>query len=94
MVILVFFFVFFFYRKSADIINKATVESKKLIVDSDGLVQELRHFSHEGTQLVEESVKHCDSLNSNLETVSQETTQKCESLNTSTVYFLNSGHLA
>ncbi|CAH6961886.1 kinesin-like protein KIF11 isoform X1 [Phodopus roborovskii] len=74
-------------QKSADIINKTTIQSKKLIADSDGLVQELRHFSQEGTQLVEESVKHCDSLSSNLETVSQETTRKCESLNTSTVYF-------
>nr|XP_048294880.1 kinesin-like protein KIF11 [Myodes glareolus] len=74
-------------QKSADIINKTTVQSKKLIVDSDGLLQELRHFGQEGTQLVEESIQHCDSLNSNLETVSQETTQRCEALNTSTVGF-------
>lgn len=82
-----FYSVLFFYRKSADIINKTTVQSKKLIVDSDGLLQELRHFGQEGTQLVEESIQHCDSLNSNLETVSQETTQRCEALNTSTVGF-------
>ncbi|CAO2585311.1 Kinesin-like protein KIF11 [Lemmus lemmus] len=74
-------------QKSADIINKTTVQSKKLIADSDGLLQELRHFGQEGTQLVEESIQHCDSLNSNLETVSQETTQRCEALNTSIVGF-------
>ncbi|XP_059114629.1 kinesin-like protein KIF11 [Peromyscus eremicus] len=74
-------------QKSTDIISKTTVHSKKLLADSDGLLQELRHFSQEGAQLVEESVKHCDSLNSNLETVSQETTQRCEALNTSTVHF-------
>ncbi|KAL1788086.1 kinesin KIF11 [Sigmodon hispidus] len=74
-------------QKSTDIISKTTVHSKKFITDSDGLLQELRHFSQEGTRLVEESAKHCDSLNSNLETVSQETTQRCEALNTSTVHF-------
>ncbi|XP_038199858.1 kinesin-like protein KIF11 [Arvicola amphibius] len=74
-------------QKSADIINKTTVQSKKLMADSDVLLQELRHFGQEGTQLVEESIQHCDSLNSNLETVSQETTQRCEALNTSTVGF-------
>lgn len=74
-------------QKSADIINKTTVQSKKLMAYSDGLLQELRHFGQEGTQLVEESIQHCDSLSSNLETVSQETTQRCEALNTSTVGF-------
>ncbi|XP_008847843.1 kinesin-like protein KIF11 [Nannospalax galili] len=74
-------------QKSIDIINKTTVHSKKVITDSDGLSQELKHCSQEGTTLVEESVKHCDSLNSNLETLSQRTTQRCESLNTNTVCF-------
>lgn len=60
---------------------------KKILAKSDGLLQELRHFNQEGTQLVEESVGHCSSLNSNLETVSQEITQKCGTLNTSTVHF-------
>lgn len=74
-------------RRSTDIINKTTVHSKKILAESDGLLQELRHFNQEGTQLVEESVGHCSSLNSNLETVSQEITQKCGTLNTSTVHF-------
>ncbi|XP_050016368.1 kinesin-like protein KIF11 [Alexandromys fortis] len=74
-------------QKSEDIINKTTVQSKKLMADSDGLLQELRQFGQEGTQLVEESIQHCDSLSSNLETVSRETTQRCEALNTSTVGF-------
>ncbi|XP_075830032.1 kinesin-like protein KIF11 [Microtus pennsylvanicus] len=74
-------------QKSADIINKTTVQSKKLMADSDGLLQELRHFGQEGTQLVEESIQHCDSLSSNLETVSRETTKRCEALNTSAVGF-------
>ncbi|XP_052042610.1 kinesin-like protein KIF11 [Apodemus sylvaticus] len=74
-------------RTSTDIINKTTVHSKKILADSDGLLQELRHFNQEGTQLVEESVGHCSSLSSNLETVSQELTQRCETLSTSTVHF-------
>lgn len=74
-------------RKSTDIINKTTVHSKKILADSDGLLQELRHFNEEGAQLVEDSVGHCGSLSSNLETVSQEITQRCGTLNTSTVHF-------
>lgn len=74
-------------RKSMDIINKTTIHSKKIIADSDGLSQELKQCNQEGTKLVEESIKHCDSLNINLETISQRTTQGCESLNTSTVCF-------
>uniref|UniRef100_A0A8C9DLE3 Kinesin family member 11 n=1 Tax=Prolemur simus TaxID=1328070 RepID=A0A8C9DLE3_PROSS len=74
-------------QKSKDIINKTTFHSKKFCADSDGLSQELRHFNQEGTTLVEESVKHCDKLSSNLEKISQETDQRWESLNTSTVHF-------
>ncbi|GAB1302366.1 Kinesin-like protein KIF11 [Apodemus speciosus] len=74
-------------RTSTDIINKTTVHSKKILAESDGLLQELRHFKQEGTQLVEESVGHCSSLSTNLETVSEEITQRCETLNTSTVRF-------
>lgn len=74
-------------RKSTDIINKTTVHSKKILAESDGLLQELRHFNEEGTQLVEDSVGHCGSLSSNLEIVSQEITQRCGTLNTSTVHF-------
>ncbi|XP_051002357.1 kinesin-like protein KIF11 [Acomys russatus] len=74
-------------RKSKDIINKTTGHSKKISADSDGLLQELIHFHQEGTQLVEESVGHCSSLSSNLETVSQRTTQSCKTLHTSTVNF-------
>ncbi|XP_031246053.1 kinesin-like protein KIF11 [Mastomys coucha] len=74
-------------RKSTDIINKTTVHSKKILAESDGLLQELRHFNQEGTQLVEESVGHCSSLSSNLETVSQEITQRCGTLTTSTAHF-------
>lgn len=75
------------HRKSTDIINKTTVHSKKILAESDGLLQELRHFNQEGTQLVEESVGHCSSLSSNLETVSQEITQRCGTLTTSTAHF-------
>nr|XP_012628271.1 kinesin-like protein KIF11 [Microcebus murinus] len=74
-------------QKSKDIINKTTFHSKKFCADSDGLSQELRHFNQEGITLVEESVKHCDKLSSNLEKISQETDQRCESLNTNTVHF-------
>ncbi|XP_021486932.1 kinesin-like protein KIF11 [Meriones unguiculatus] len=74
-------------QKSTDIINKTTDHSKKITADSDGLLQELRHFNQKGTQLVEESVGHCSSLSSNLETVSQKTTQTCGTLNTSAVDF-------
>ncbi|GAB1293832.1 Kinesin-like protein KIF11 [Apodemus speciosus] len=62
-------------RTSTDIIHKTTVHSKKILVESDGLLQELRRFNQEGTQLVKECVRHCSSLISNLETVSQEITQ-------------------
>ncbi|XP_012889776.1 PREDICTED: kinesin-like protein KIF11 [Dipodomys ordii] len=74
-------------RKSKDIINKTTSHSKKLIADSDGLSQELRHFNQEGTKLVEESLKLCDTLNSDLKIVSQQSEQRCESLNTNIVSF-------
>ncbi|XP_053438689.1 kinesin-like protein KIF11 [Nycticebus coucang] len=74
-------------QKSNDIINKTTFQSKKFCADSDGLSQELRHFNQEGTQLVEESVKQYNKLSTNLEKISQETNQRCESLNTSTICF-------
>ncbi|XP_004583416.2 kinesin-like protein KIF11 [Ochotona princeps] len=74
-------------QTSKDIINKTAFHSKKFCADSDGLSQNLRHFNEDGTKLVEESVKHCDTLSSNLEKISQETKQRCESLNTSTVHF-------
>uniref|UniRef100_G1RQ95 Kinesin-like protein KIF11 n=1 Tax=Nomascus leucogenys TaxID=61853 RepID=G1RQ95_NOMLE len=74
-------------QKSKDIVNKMTFHSQKFCADSDGLSQELRNFNQEGTKLVEESVKHSDKLNGNLEKISQETEQRCESLNTRTVYF-------
>lgn len=77
----------FSYRKSKDIISKTTSHSKKFCADSDGLSQELRYFNQEGSKLVEESVKHCDKLNSNLEIVSQETEQRCEALKASTLCF-------
>lgn len=79
--------ILFSYRKSKDIISKTTSYSTKFCADSDDLSQELRHFNQEGTQLVEESAKHCDKLNSNLEIISQETKQRCEALNTSTLCF-------
>uniref|UniRef100_A0A5F9CW42 Kinesin-like protein KIF11 n=1 Tax=Oryctolagus cuniculus TaxID=9986 RepID=A0A5F9CW42_RABIT len=74
-------------QTSKDIINKTAFHSKKFCADSDGLSQELRHFNQDGTKLVEESVKHYDNLSSNLEQISQETQQRCEALNTSTVHF-------
>ncbi|XP_004411033.1 PREDICTED: kinesin-like protein KIF11 [Odobenus rosmarus divergens] len=74
-------------QTSKDIISKTTSYSTQFCADCDGLSQELRHFNQEGTKLVEESVKHCDKLSSNLEVVSQETEQKCEALNASTLSF-------
>ncbi|KAM4839125.1 kinesin-like protein KIF11 [Urocitellus parryii] len=74
-------------QKSKDIINKTTFHSKKFGTDSDGLSQELRHFNQKGRKLVEESVKHCDTLNSNLEKIFQETEQRCKSLTASTACF-------
>ncbi|KAM9197352.1 kinesin-like protein KIF11 isoform 3-T3 [Dugong dugon] len=74
-------------QKSKDLINKTTSRGTKFCADSDGLSQELKQFNQEGTKLVEESVKHCDKLNSNLEIISRETEQKCEALNTSTLCF-------
>lgn len=76
-----------FYRTSKDIINKTAFHSKKFCADSEGLSQDLRHFNEDGTKLVEESVKHCDTLSSNLEKTSEATKQRCESLNTSAVHF-------
>lgn len=74
-------------QTSKDIISKTTSFSTQFCADCDGLSQELRHFNQEGTKLVEESVKHCDKLSSNLEGVSQETEQRCEALNASTLSF-------
>ncbi|VFV26575.1 low quality protein: kinesin family [Lynx pardinus] len=74
-------------QKSKDIISKTTSYNTQFCADCDGLSQELRHFNQEGTKLVEESVKHCDKLNSSLELVSQETEQRCEALNKSTLSF-------
>ncbi|EHB05164.1 Kinesin-like protein KIF11 [Heterocephalus glaber] len=74
-------------QKSKDIISTATFHNKKFCTDFDGLSQKLRHFNQEGTKLVEESVKQCDTLNSNLEKISQETEPRCECLNMSTVCF-------
>ncbi|XP_011359871.1 kinesin-like protein KIF11 [Pteropus vampyrus] len=74
-------------QKSKDIISKTTSYSTKFCADSDDLSRELRHFNQEGTQLVEESAKHCDKLNSDLVIISQETKQRCEALNTSTLCF-------
>nr|XP_019594034.1 PREDICTED: kinesin-like protein KIF11 [Rhinolophus sinicus] len=74
-------------QKSKDIISKTTSHNTKFCADSDGLSQEVRYFNQEGIQLVEESAKHCDKLNSNLEIISQETELRCEALNTSTLCF-------
>ncbi|XP_019494546.1 PREDICTED: kinesin-like protein KIF11 [Hipposideros armiger] len=74
-------------QKSKDLISETTSHSTKFCADFDDLSQELRQMSQEGTQLVEESAKHCDKLNSNLEITSQETEQRCEALNTSTLCF-------
>lgn len=79
--------ILFSYRKSKDIISKTTSHNTKFCADSDGLSQEVRYFNQEGIQLVEESAKHCDKLNNNLEIISQETELRCEALNTSTVCF-------
>uniref|UniRef100_A0A2K6V0M6 Kinesin family member 11 n=1 Tax=Saimiri boliviensis boliviensis TaxID=39432 RepID=A0A2K6V0M6_SAIBB len=74
-------------QKSEDIVNKMTFHSQKFCADSDDLSQELRNFNQEGTKLVEESVKYYDKLKGNLEKISQETEQRCESLNTRTFCF-------
>ncbi|XP_057593320.1 kinesin-like protein KIF11 isoform X1 [Hippopotamus amphibius kiboko] len=74
-------------QKSKDIISKTASHSEKFCANFDDLSEELRHFSEEGTKLVEESEKHCDKLSSNLEIISQETEQRCEALNTSTLCF-------
>ncbi|XP_068404314.1 kinesin-like protein KIF11 isoform X2 [Eschrichtius robustus] len=74
-------------QKSKDIISKTTSHNEKFGADFDDLSAELRHFNQEGTKLVEESEKHCDKLSSNLEVISQETEQRCEALNTSTLCF-------
>ncbi|XP_037583675.1 kinesin-like protein KIF11 [Cebus imitator] len=73
--------------KSEDIVNKMTFHSQKFCADSDGLSQELRNFNQESTKLVEESVKYSDKLKGNLEKISQETEQRCESLNSRTFCF-------
>ncbi|XP_006831510.1 PREDICTED: kinesin-like protein KIF11 [Chrysochloris asiatica] len=72
---------------SKSLINKTASHSAKFCADSDGLSQELIYFNQEGTKLVEESVKHCDKLKANLEVISQETEQRCQDLNTSTLCF-------
>ncbi|XP_006733941.1 kinesin-like protein KIF11 [Leptonychotes weddellii] len=72
---------------SKDIISKTASHSTQFCADCDGLSQELRCCNQEGTKLVEESVKHCDKLSSNLEVVSQETEQRCEALDASTLAF-------
>ncbi|XP_029772067.1 kinesin-like protein KIF11 [Suricata suricatta] len=74
-------------QKSKDIISKTTSYNTQFGADCDGLSQELRHFNQEGTKLLEESVKRCDELHSSLDLVSQETEQKCEALNKSTLSF-------
>ncbi|XP_055986371.1 kinesin-like protein KIF11 [Sorex fumeus] len=74
-------------KKSKDIIRKTRSHNTKFCADSDGLSQELKHFHREGTDLVEESVKHLDKLSSNLELITQHTEQRCEALNTSTLCF-------
>jgi kinesin family protein 11 len=74
-------------QKSKDIIDKTTFHSTKMFAVSDGLAQELRNFNQEGTKLVQDSMKYCNTLNSNLETVSQETEQRFKSLNLSTACF-------
>ncbi|XP_004607423.2 kinesin-like protein KIF11 [Sorex araneus] len=74
-------------QKSKDIIRKTRSHNAKFCADSDGLSQELKHFHQEGTDLVEESVKYLDKLNSNLGILTQHTEQRCEALNTSTLCF-------
>ncbi|KAM8782786.1 kinesin-like protein KIF11 isoform 2-T2 [Rhynchonycteris naso] len=74
-------------QKSKDLISKTTSHSTKYCADSDGLSQELRHFNQEGTKLVEECMKLCDKLNSDLGITSRETEQKCETLNTNALCF-------
>ncbi|KAG8523562.1 Kinesin-like protein KIF11 [Galemys pyrenaicus] len=73
--------------KSKDIISKTSSYNTKFCADSVGVSHELKHFNQEGTKLVEESVEHCDKLNSNLEIITQETEQRCEALNMSTLCF-------
>lgn len=72
-------------QKSKDIVSTATFHSNKFCADFDGLSQKLRRFNQEGSKLVEQSVKQCDTLSTNLEKISQETEQRCGSLNMNTV---------
>ncbi|XP_075390148.1 kinesin-like protein KIF11 isoform X2 [Tenrec ecaudatus] len=74
-------------QKSTDMISRTISHSTQFCADSDGLSQELKHLNQEGSELVEESVKQYDKLKSNLELISQETEQRCETLNTSTLGF-------
>lgn len=74
-------------KKSKNIISQTVSHRTKFDADSDGLSQQLRHFNLEGTKLVEESVKHCGELSSNLEVTTHKTEQTCEALNTNTLSF-------
>ncbi|XP_006147700.1 kinesin-like protein KIF11 [Tupaia chinensis] len=74
-------------QKSKDTIDKTAFHSKHFCADSHDLSQTLRHFNQEGTKLVEESIKHCEKLNVDLEKTCRETERRCESLNSSMVCF-------
>ncbi|XP_037353123.1 kinesin-like protein KIF11 isoform X2 [Talpa occidentalis] len=73
--------------KCKNIISKTASYNTKFCADCDDVSRELKHFNQEGTKLVEESVNHCDKLNSNLEIITQETEQRCETLNMNTLCF-------
>lgn len=74
-------------QKSKNIINQTTSQRTKFCSDSDGLTQEFRHFSLEGAKLVDESVKHCGELSSNLEIITEKAEQRSEALNRETLCF-------
>ncbi|XP_036591588.1 kinesin-like protein KIF11 [Trichosurus vulpecula] len=74
-------------QRSKDIISSTASHNKKFLVVSDDLSQELRHFNHQSAELVEESIRHCEQLSCSIKTMSEESQQWYNDVNTSTVHF-------
>ncbi|XP_043842527.1 kinesin-like protein KIF11 isoform X2 [Dromiciops gliroides] len=74
-------------QHSQDIISTTASHNKKFLAVSDDLSQELRHLHHQSSELVEESIKHCEKLSCSIKTVSQESQQWYNDMNISTVHF-------
>ncbi|XP_044518564.1 kinesin-like protein KIF11 [Gracilinanus agilis] len=74
-------------QHSKDIISSTASHNKKFLAVSDDLSQELRYFNHQSSELVEESIKHCEKLSCSIKTVSQESHRWCDEMNTNAVHF-------